>query len=132
MESFIYMRFSVIPFHVIVDYLNLTSSAFVVPIFRTALLNILNETVVNCYEVQRYRCFLYWLLFTSFQYHNRRITDTQNDWARIECIDGLLSGSQDLITFLMSRSGSFSDMLPMVNSSSLVIGGQFNFSSNGS
>ena len=56
-ESFIYMRFSVIPFHAIVEYLNLTSSSFVVPIFRTALLNILNKTtrhVVKCYEVQRY------------------------------------------------------------------------------
>ena len=57
MKNFIYMRFSIVPFHVIVEYLNLTSSAFVIPIFRTALLTILNETshrVVNCYEVERY------------------------------------------------------------------------------
>ncbi len=56
-KSFVYMRFSVIPFNAIVEYLNLTSSSFVIPIFRTALLNILNKTtrhVVNCYEVQRY------------------------------------------------------------------------------
>ena len=56
-EELVYMRFSVIPFHMIVEYLNLTSSSFVIPIFRTALLNVLNKTtqhVVNCYEVQRY------------------------------------------------------------------------------
>ena len=64
------------------------------------------------------------------EYLNRRDTDTQNDWARMECTDGLVDGSQDLITHLMSRNGSFIDMLPMVNGSSLVIGGQFSFSSN--
>ena len=56
-KSFVYMRFSVIPFEKIVEHLNLTSSTFVIPIFRTALLNILNKTarhVVNCYGVQRY------------------------------------------------------------------------------
>ena len=72
------------------------------------------------------------IIIHQFQYYNRRITDTQNDWARIECIHGLLGGSQDSISFLMSRSSSFSDALPMVNGSSPVIGGQFNFSSNGS
>ena len=56
-EDSVYMRFSVIPFDMIVEYLNLTSSSFVIPIVRTALLNVLNKTtphVVNCYEVQRY------------------------------------------------------------------------------
>ena len=59
------MRFSVIPFNTIVEYLNLTSFVFVTPIFRTALLNVLNQHdntmlsqqsqhIVDCYEVQRY------------------------------------------------------------------------------
>ena len=52
------MRLSVIPFHTIVEYLNLTSSLFVIPIFRTALLSALNDgnvtfQQVDCYEVQR-------------------------------------------------------------------------------
>ena len=58
------MRLSVIPFNIIVDYLNLTSSSFVFPIFQTALLNALNsdhwnvtfhqgQHAVKCYEVQR-------------------------------------------------------------------------------
>ena len=62
-EEFAYMRLSAIAFNTIVEYLNLTSTALVAPIFRTALLNVLNDNtmisqqgqhVVNCYEVQRY------------------------------------------------------------------------------
>ena len=56
-----YMRISVIPFYVIADYLNLTSSTFVIAIVKTALLNALNDNtmsmnsqhIVECYEVQR-------------------------------------------------------------------------------
>ena len=58
--SFVYMRLSVIPFDIIIEYLNLTSSKFVIPIFKTALLNALiddddnmPQQHVDCYEVQR-------------------------------------------------------------------------------
>ena len=66
------------------------------------------------------------------EYRNRRDTDAQNDWARMECTVGVVGDSQDLIADLVSHNGSFSEILPMVNGSSLVIGGEFSFSSNGS
>ena len=60
-KTIVYMRLSVIPSDTIMEYLNLTSSNFVIPIFRTALLNVLNDEDdnvmsqdVHCYEVQRY------------------------------------------------------------------------------
>ncbi len=62
--------------------------------------------------------------------YNRRDTDTQSGWIRMECTNGLVDGSQDLITQLMALSGSFINILPMINGSSPVISGQFSFSSN--
>ena len=67
----VYMRFSAISFNTVVESLNLTSSMFVIPIYRTALLNVLNQygntmmspqrhLVVDCYEVQRYCSIFYY------------------------------------------------------------------------
>ena len=64
-EDRVYMRLSVVPFNTIVEFLNLTSTSFVLPIFETALLTVLNKIdnsekqhAVECYEVQRY--YLVW------------------------------------------------------------------------
>ena len=57
----VYMRLSVVPFNTIMEFLNLTSTSFVLRIFETALLSALNKIddsenqhIVKCYEVQRY------------------------------------------------------------------------------
>ena len=123
------------PFSTIVQYLNLTSSKFVTPMFETALLNALNNNdtssqsqhVVNCNEVQRYESLVSNYCSTIMLYHNRRDVDTSNGWTRMECTTGLTEGSEQLLTQLRSIRNSFLQELP---STSLVIAEQFNFSSN--
>ena len=53
--------------------------------------------------------------------------DTANDWVRMECTDGFSEKSQQQLT---SVKDLFIHQLPIINSSSLVISGQFNFSCN--
>lgn len=71
-EDLVYMRLSVVPFNTIMEYLNLTSALFVLPIFETSLLTALNKIhdnenqhTVECYEVRRY--YLIWQ-FSQFSY----------------------------------------------------------------
>ena len=64
------------------------------------------------------------------QYHIRRNEDAANDWIRIECTDGFNEKSQQLLMRLTSINETFIDLLPTINSSSLVIPGQFIFSCN--
>ena len=74
---------------------------------------------------------MYQLSFTNVNtVDNRRDIDTQNDWTRMECTDGLVNHSEDLLAQLIALNGSFIDVLPMVNGSSPVISGEFSFSSN--
>lgn len=60
--------------------------------------------------------------------HNRRAIDSENGWGRIECTAGDTGGSKHLLMQIRSLSGLFTEEVPMVNGSSLVVG-QFNFSS---
>lgn len=60
-EDRVYMRLSVVSFNTIMEFLNLTSTSFVLRIFETALLSALNKVddsdnqhTVKCYEVRRY------------------------------------------------------------------------------
>ena len=47
----------------------------------------------------------------------------------MECTAGVVVGSEDLLTQLKTGSGLFINELPVVNHSSLVVNGKFNFSS---
>lgn len=64
--------------------------------------------------------------------HNRRAIDSENGWGRIECTagdtGGDTGGSKHLLMQIRSLSGLFTEEVPMVNGSSLVVG-QFDFSS---
>ena len=148
-KDFLYMRLSVIALNIIEEHLNLTYK-FVAPIFRTALLTALNsndtsltvnqdQNVVDCYEVQRYTIFI--LMYIILLYnchslyvhgsHNRRDIDNHSGWARLECTSGFSDESKRslLQNQLIDVTDIFTDELPVINGSSLVIAGQFNFSS---
>lgn len=60
---------------------------------------------------------------------NRRDIDVVNDWVRMECIDGDGTSSGQMLERQL-KGLEFISELPMVNSSSIVISGQFNFSRN--